>query len=150
MSYTDPHEDQDDFAAMQTITGKDLPSFQRQATNRSNQVRPANSRPTGRPVIYLTDGGSRTLYAWTDDIADADGLGPFSYQWIRGTDTDIAGATDLRYLPVAADIGHTLKVRVSWTDRARYAESVTSAATRRPVNGDLKIDYQKGVPSPCG
>ena len=44
-------------------------------------------------------------------------------------DADVTGATDSSYTLVAADEGKTVKVRVSFTDRGGYAESLTSAAT---------------------
>ena len=89
----------------------------------------ANNEPTGLPTITGTAQVGQTLTANTSGIGDADGLGTFSYQWIRGAATDIAGATASTYQPVAADIGQTLKVRVSWTDAAGTAESLDSAPT---------------------
>ena len=89
----------------------------------------ANNEPTGLPTITGTAQVGQTLTANTSGIGDADGLGTFSYQWIRGAATDIAGATASTYQPVAADVGHTLKVRVSWTDGAANAESLDSAPT---------------------
>ena len=76
----------------------------------------------------------KTLAADTSGIADTDGLTNVSYryQWIANdgtSDTDITGATDSTYTLVAADEGKTIKVHVSFTDNARYAESLTSAAT---------------------
>ena len=88
-----------------------------------------NNPPTGLPTITGTPQVGQTLTANTSAIADADGLGAFSYQWIRGTTTDISGATGSTYQPVAADVGQTLKVRVSWTDGGGNAESLTSAPT---------------------
>ena len=41
----------------------------------------------------------------------------------------IAGATDSSYTLVAADEGNTIKVRVDFTDRGGYSESLTSAVT---------------------
>ena len=46
-----------------------------------------------------------------------------------GTDTAITNATDSSYTLVAADEGNTIKVRVDFTDRGGYSESLTSAAT---------------------
>ena len=66
---------------------------------------------------------------------DADGLTSvsYTYQWIRvatdNTDTNISGATASTYTLVAADLGTTVKVRVSFTDDASNAETLTSAAT---------------------
>ena len=56
----------------------------------------------------------------------------FRFQWVTNdgsADADITGATDSTYTLVAADEGKTVKVRVSFTDRGGYAESLTSAAT---------------------
>ena len=65
---------------------------------------------------------------------DDDGLTSvsYTYQWIRtaaGVDTNIASATASAYTLVDADLGTTLKVRVSFTDDASNAETRTSAAT---------------------
>ena len=65
---------------------------------------------------------------------DADGLTnvSYTYQWIRvdgGTETNISGATASTYTLVAADQGTTIKVRVSFTDDASNAETLTSTAT---------------------
>ena len=65
---------------------------------------------------------------------DANGLTSvsYTYQWIRtatGVDTNISGATASTYTLVAADLGTTIKVRVSFTDDASNAETLTSAAT---------------------
>ena len=74
------------------------------------------------------------MTAATSEIADADGLTnvSYSYQWIANdgtSDTAISGATNSTYTLVNADEGGTIKVRVSFTDDAANAESLTSAAT---------------------
>ena len=93
-----------------------------------------NSPATGAPAISGTAQVGETLTADTTGIADADGLTnvSFSYQWIRSdgnTDTDIAGETDSTYTLVSADVGKTIKVKVSFTDDANNAETLTSEAT---------------------
>ena len=93
-----------------------------------------NTAPTGLPTIGGTAQVGQTLTADTSGIADADGLTnvSFSYQWIRSdgnTDTDIAGETDSTYTRVSADVGKTIKVKVSFTDDANNVETLTSAAT---------------------
>ena len=89
-----------------------------------------NSAATGAPTISGTAQVDETLTASVSGIDDADGLenASYSYQWIRGS-TDIGGATDSTYTLVDADEGETIKVRVSFTDDAGNAESLTSAAT---------------------
>ena len=89
-----------------------------------------NTVATGAPTISGTAQVDETLTASVSDISDADGLdnASFAYQWIRGS-ADIEGATDSSYTLVSADEGETMKVRVTFTDDADNAESVTSAAS---------------------
>ena len=94
----------------------------------------ANRAATGLPTIGGTVQVDQTLTAVTKGITDADGLTNvlYSYQWIRtdgGTDTDIAGEMNSTYTLVSADVGKAIKVKVSFTDDANNAESLTSAAT---------------------
>ena len=90
-----------------------------------------NTPATGQPTITGTAQVGQTLTAVTSGIADANGLGAFSYQWIAhdGSDSDISGATGASYVPVATDIGKSIKVRVSFTDGGGTVETLTSAAT---------------------
>ena len=93
-----------------------------------------NSPATGQPSISGTAQVDQTLTASTSGIADTDGLSSasFSYQWISndGTDdSDISGATNSTYTLVEADEGKTIKVRVSFTDDAGHAETLTSEPT---------------------
>ena len=94
---------------------------------------------TGKPVITGTPEVKQTLTADISGIMDADGLpaaDQFSYQWIRsdGTDdSDISGATDSTYLLKAADLGKTIKVRVTFTDEGGTEETLTSDATTAVV-----------------
>ena len=89
-----------------------------------------SSPATGQPAITGTAQVGETLTADTSGIADADGLdnATFSYQWIAD-DSDIAGATGSTYTLAAADEGKVVKVRVSFTDDAGHAETLTSTAT---------------------
>ena len=94
----------------------------------------ANTPATGAPTITGTAQVGQTLTAGTTAIMDADGLTnvSYTYQWIRvdgGTETNISGATASTHTLVAADQGKTIKVRVSFTDDASNAETLTSTAT---------------------
>ena len=77
-----------------------------------------------------------TLTADTSGIADADGLGNavFEYQWIA-EDTEVAGATSSTYTPVDADVGKTIKVRVSFIDGNNNQEALTSEPTASVAPG---------------
>ena len=98
-----------------------------------------NNPATGAPTITGTAEIGQTLTADTSGIADVDGLTTpgYTYQWIwaDGTDTDISGATSSAYTLVAADVGKTIKVRVSFTDDADFSETLTSAAASAPATG---------------
>ena len=94
----------------------------------------ANIPATGAPTITGTAQVGETLTANTSGIADEDGLSnaTFSYQWIRNdgtTDSDIEDATDSTYTLVSDDSGKSIKVRVTFTDDAGNAETLTSEAT---------------------
>ena len=95
-----------------------------------------NNPATGAPTITGAVRVDETLAAGTRSIADADGLDAaiFEYQWVSNdgnADTDIADATDSTYTIVSGDRGRTVKVRVSFTDRAGNDESLTSEPTGR-------------------
>ena len=89
-----------------------------------------NSPATGAPTITGTIQVGETLTADITDIADADGLdnAVFSYQWLAD-DGNIQGATNSTYILVTDDVGKAIKVRVSFTDDATNAATLTSAAT---------------------
>ena len=91
---------------------------------------PANSPATGAPTISGTAQVGETLTADTSGIADADGLEnvSFSYRWLAD-DTEITGATGTTYTLADTDEGKSIRVRVSFSDDAGNAETLTSAAT---------------------
>ena len=92
-----------------------------------------NTPATGAPTITGTATVGQTLTAVTTAIMDANGLTTpsYTYQWIRvdGTEADIAAANSSTYILVAADLGTTLKVRVTFADDLGHTETLTSAAT---------------------
>ena len=89
-----------------------------------------NSEPTGLPAIDGTPQVGETLTADTSPIDDEDGLtnATFEYQWIAGG-ADIDGATGSSYLLTPSEQEQTIQVRVTFSDDAGNAESLTSAAT---------------------
>ena len=89
-----------------------------------------NSEPTGFPAIIGTPQVGETLTADTSAISDEDGqtTASYSYQWIAGG-SDIAGATGSSYTLTSSEQGQTVQVRVTFTDDADNAESLTSVAT---------------------
>ena len=89
----------------------------------------ANSPATGGPGITGTVRAGETLTATTDGIEDEDGLtgSVFSYQWVR-SGADIKGAASSTYTMTGDDEGKAIQVRVTFTDDAGNAESLTSYA----------------------
>ena len=107
------------------------------STNESKsgrQARPENVPASGEPVINGTAQVGESLTADTSDMEDGNGLDrvKFRFQWVShdgSADTDIANATDSTYTLVADDAGKTIKVRVAFTDRGGYSESLTGGET---------------------
>ena len=94
---------------------------------------PENIKATGAPTVSGVPTVGQTLTAVATGIRDSNGMeaGGFRYQWISNNgadDSEIAGATGASYTLVDADEGKTIRVRVSFTDRAQYKEAVVSAA----------------------
>ena len=111
---------------------------------------PRPNRPaTGAPVIAGLAQVGETLTASADGIADPDGMtgAVLAWQWMSNgggedeADADIAGATESSYELVEADEGHTVRVRVSFTDDAGYAETLLSQPTgpvaARPLTAEF-------------
>ena len=112
-----------------------------QAKTITVKLRTPNNAATGAPAITGTAQVGQTLTAGTSGIMDADGLTTpgYTYQWVRvdgSTESDISGATSSTYTLVAADLGKTIKVKVSFTDDASTDETLTSAATAAVTAAD--------------
>ena len=106
-----------------------------------------NTPATGAPTISGTAQVGETLTVDTSGIADADGLTgvTFSYQWLSSRDTAIQGATGATYTLRSDDAGKAIKVRVSFTDRGGYAESLTSSPVK--VDGEAEAQADKEAPT---
>ena len=97
----------------------------------------AGTAATGAPTITGTAAVGQPLAVDLTGIEDADGLAnvSYSYQWVRvdadgmSNPADIADATDATYTLVYADLGKTLKVRVTFDDDGGSTETLTSDAT---------------------
>ena len=100
----------------------------------------ANSKATGMPTISGTPQVWKALSADISTIDDQDGITnvSFSYQWASDDGNgpaDIEGATGATFTPTASEVGHTVQVRVTFTDDAGNTEELTSAATLTVADG---------------
>ena len=104
------------------------------------RAKPDNVPASGEPAINGTAQVGESLTADTSGIEDGNGLDrvQFRFQWVShngSADTDIANATDSIYTVAATDVGNTIKVRVAFTDRGGYAESLTGGETATVAAG---------------
>ena len=103
-----------------------------------------NDSPSGSVTISGTAAQNETLTA-SNNIADEDGLGDFSYQWKRNG-TDISGATSSTYTLIQDDVGNQITVTVTYTDDQGTTETLTSEPTSAVANvndnptGSVTID----------
>ena len=116
---------------------------------------PVNAPATGQPTIAGTPEAGETLTAATSNVSDDNGLANagFTYQWIRsadGSDTRIPGATGSTYLTSDEDLGHSIKVQVSFTDDDGYPETLTSDATTTVPKPTPRNNAATGQPTVSG
>jgi len=88
--------------------------------------------PTGSISITGTPTQGQRLTA-SDNLVDADGLGTTSYQWMVDG-IPINGANGASFTLGEAQVGRTISVTGSYTDRHGIAESVSTIATSRVAN----------------
>ena len=93
----------------------------------SSAAASANVAPTGGVAITGEATQKQTLSA-SNDLADADGMGTVSYQWLADG-INIEGATDSTLLLTEAQVGKAISVKASYSDGHGSDESVLSAAT---------------------
>ena len=129
-----------------TTTNGGTSAFSAAMAGAGISVDPVNDAPAGLPTISGTPTENQTLTAVTSGISDADGLGVFSYQWLRNG-TAITGATASTYTLGDVDVGAQISVRVSYTDGHGTNESVTSAQTAAVANVN---DAPVGLPTITG
>ncbi len=86
-----------------------------------------NHLPTGSVTISGVVMPGETLTA-ANSLVDVEGVGPISYQWLRGG-LAITDATHETYALTAADIGKVITVKANYTDGAGHIESVNSDPT---------------------
>ena len=83
-----------------------------------------NQAPTGKVEITGVAKQGQTLNA-TNTLADADGLGTFSYKW-KADGVDIGGATTSSFTLTKDQVGKKVSVAISYTDLLGSDEIVVS------------------------
>ena len=106
-----------------------------------------NSPATGAPAISGAAQAGQTLTASLGTVADADGVpATLTWQWVRvdgGSETAV-GANSSSYTPVADDVGKTIKVKLSFTDRGGFSEGpLESAATAAVLAAPRSLPRQQ-------
>ncbi|WP_354067025.1 hypothetical protein [Bradyrhizobium sp. OAE829] len=91
-----------------------------------------NDAPTGSVTISGTPTEDQTLTA-ANTLADADGLGAVSYQWLRDG-SNIVGAVGVDYEVLDVDVGHTISVVASYVDGKGTHEAISSQSTNVVVS----------------
>ncbi|MBO9557897.1 MAG: M10 family metallopeptidase C-terminal domain-containing protein [Caulobacter sp.] len=103
----------------------------------TSNVLPPNGPHTGTVTITGTVAEDSVLTADTSTLSDPAGLGTLHYDWQRNTGSgfvSIGAADQATYTLGDADVGATIRVKVSYTDLQGVAENETSAATGAVAN----------------
>ena len=104
------------------------------------QTPPPNPQPPqpgeNHAGTVTVTGEAKTGSTLSATVSDQDGVPTdgVSYQWLRDGQP-IAHATQSKYTLTNDDLGHKVSVKVSYTDNAQHAESVTSTATENVTDG---------------
>ena len=109
-----------------------------------------NTPASGLPTITGDAKVGETLSVSTSGISDADGMedAVFAYQWVAGG-SNIEGATGASHVLTASQEGQQIEVKVSFTDDAGSAESLTSLPTS-PVEAAQTNTPASGRPTITG
>ncbi len=92
-----------------------------------------NDAPTGKPVISGTVEEDSVLTLDTSSIADADGLGSFTINWLRNGSTVETG-TSSTYTLKQEDVNSVITAQVTYTDGGNVVETLLSDATSAVQN----------------
>ena len=108
-----------------------------------------NTAPTGTVAVSGTAEVGETLTLDASAVADIDGLGTLSYQWLRDG-VEIAGETGESYVLTQWDTGAAVSVAVSFVDGFGTSEALVSAATAPVASGGETITGTAGPDSLTG
>ena len=119
--------------------GKGEAAFEGLTSAPTAAVSAMNAAPTGgAPTIGGTPRQNEVLTVLVNTIADADGLGTFTYQWQAATEAgsyyNIMGATAQTLLLTQKQVSKTIRAIVSYVDDGGTLETRTSVATAAVMN----------------
>ena len=128
----------DNFGANESVTSAATPTI-------SN----VNDAPVGELTISGETIEDQLLTADISNVLDEDGIDTttLAYQWLRN-DQEIEGAIDQTYTLTQADVGITIKVRYSYTDKFGANESVTSKELGNAFGQNINISFQNDEANP--
>jgi len=114
-----------------------------------------NDAPSGTPLVAGSVQAGETLTVDISGLADADGLGALSFQWLRDG-VAVPAATGTAYTLGAADVGGQIAVAVTYTDawgtpEGPIASPQTAAVTVPPAAEAVPepVPAAEGTPSPA-
>ena len=135
-----PEEDGEPYTTFTFMVSDGMTDSTAPATMTIDVIAVNDSPATGTPIISGVAQVGQMLSASLGDVADVDGIpDTLRYQWTRiASDmsaTPIIGAEGKTYTLRAADLGHTLKVTLSFIDNDGSHEARTSDAF--PTSGSV-------------
>jgi len=99
----------------------------------TSDIAKANDAPTGELTISGAAAEGATLTLDTSSIADVDGLGAFTYIWLKDGAV-LTGQTGATYTLTQADVGSVFSASVSYTDGLGVTETLSAQATEAVIN----------------
>ena len=125
-------------------------SLESKASSATTAIANVNDAPTGAVTVSGTATQNQALTT-VNTIADVDGLGPITYQWLASTDgtnwNAISGATTSSLTLSEAQVGQQVRVAATYTDGHGTPEGKLSSATTAIANVN---DAPTGAVTVCG
>ncbi|MDC3093102.1 hypothetical protein OA410_03830, partial [Paracoccaceae bacterium] len=132
-SYTLTQDEVGKAITVQVFYTDDYDYEERVASVLTTLVTNVNDDPTGTVTINGVPAEDETLTLNTSSLADEDGLGDLSYQWMADNEV-IEGATQDSFTLTQDEVGKAITVEVSYTDNYDNDELVVSATTTLVAN----------------
>ena len=99
----------------------------------TSAITKANDAPTGAVIISGIAAEGETLTLDTSSVADVDGVGTFSYVWMKDGSV-IVGETGSTYTLTQTDVGSEFSASVSYVDGLGATETLSTDTSAAVVN----------------